>query len=58
MIEQDVAVDAAALVDLDLLGSGDDVAARELHRVRRVVLEEAVALGVEQVRALAAASPR
>ena len=55
-IEQDVAVDAAALVDLDLLGAGDHVAARELHRVRRVVLEEAVALGVEQVRALAAAA--
>ena len=46
--------DAAALVDLGLLGARDDVARRELHRVRRVALEEAVAFRVEQVRALAA----
>ena len=55
-VEQDVPVDAAALVDLDLLGPRDDVAAGELHRVRRVVLEEAVALRVQEVRALAAAA--
>ena len=57
-VEQDVAVDAAALVDLDLLRARDDVAARQLHRVRRVVLQEALALGVEQVGALAAAALR
>ena len=55
-VEEDVAVDAAALVDLGLLGAGDDVAGRELHRVRRVALEEAVALGIEQVGALTAAA--
>src|SRR5438128_1447319 len=55
-VEQHVAVDTAAFVDLRLLGARDDVAARELHRVRRVPLQEAVVLGVEQVRALAAAA--
>ena len=55
-VEQDVAVHAAALVDLDLLGPGDDVAARQLHGVRRVVLEEPLALGVQQVRALSPAA--
>jgi hypothetical protein len=34
--------------------SGDDVARGELHLVRRVLLHEAFALGVEQVRTLAA----
>ena len=53
-VEQDVAVDAAPLVDLGLLRARDDVAARELHRVRCVALEEPVALGVEEVRTLAA----
>ena len=57
-VEQDVAVDAAALVDLGLLRARDDVAGGELHRVRRVVLQEALALGVEQVGALAAAALR
>ena len=47
-VEQDVAVDAAALVDLGLLGARDDVARRELHRVRRVALQEALALGVQR----------
>ena len=55
-VEQDVAVDAAALVDLGLLGARDDVARGELHRVRRVALQEALALGVEEVGALAAAA--
>ena len=55
-VEQDVAVDPAPLVDLRLLGARDDVAARELHRVRRVALQEALALGVQEVRALAAAA--
>ena len=55
-VEEDVAVDAAAFVDLGLLRARDDVAARQLHRVRRVVLEEALALRVEEVRALAAAA--
>ena len=55
-VEQDAPVDSAALVDLGLLGARDDVSARQLHRVRRVVLEEALALGVDQVRALAAAA--
>ena len=46
--------EAAALVDLGLLGAGDDVARGELHLVRRVALHEPLALGVEQVGALAA----
>ena len=54
-VERDGAVgEAAALVDLGLLGTGDDVARGELHLVRRVALHEALALGVEQVGALAA----
>ena len=54
-VERDGAVgEAAALVDLGLLGARDDVARGELHLVRRVRLHEALALGVEQVRALAA----
>ena len=55
-VEQDVAVDPAALVDLGLLRPGDHVAARELHRVRRVALEKPLALGVEKVGAFAAAA--
>jgi hypothetical protein len=54
-VEQDVALDAAPLVDLGLLCTRDHVAARELHRVRGVALEEAIALRVEEVRALPAA---
>ena len=46
--------EAAALVDLGLLGAGDDVARCELHLVRRVALHEALALGVQEVGALAA----
>src|SRR4029078_6976885 len=45
---------ASALVDLGLLGAGDDVARGELHLVGRVLLHEALALGVVEVRALAA----
>ena len=55
-VEQDVAVEPAALVDLGLLGAGDDVARGELHRVRRVADEEALAVLVQEVRALAAAA--
>ena len=55
-VEQHVALDPATLVDLGLLGAGDDVARGQLHRVRRVALEEALALGVEEVRAFAAAA--
>ena len=55
-VEHDAAVDAAALVDLRLLGAGDDVARGELERVRRVALHEALAVGVDEVRALAAAA--
>ena len=57
-VEEDVPVHAAPFVDLGLLRARDDVAARELHRVGRVVLEEAVAVRVEQVRALPAAALR
>ena len=46
--------DAAALEDLGLLGARDDVARGELHLVGRVLLHEALALGVQQHRALAA----
>ncbi len=54
-VEGDGAVgEAAALVDLGLLGAGDDVARGQLHLVRRVLLHEAFAVGVEQVSALAA----
>jgi hypothetical protein len=55
-IEQHVAVDSAPLVDLRLLRARDDVAACELHRVRRVPLEEALAAGVEEIGAFAAAA--
>jgi hypothetical protein len=57
-VEQHVPVDAAPLVDLGLLGAGDDVAARQLHRVRRVPLQKALALGVEQVGTLTTAPLR
>ena len=53
-VEEDVPVDAPPLVDLDLLCAGDDVAARQLHRVGRIVLQEPLALRVQQVGALAA----
>ena len=46
--------EAAALVDLGLLGARDHVARGELQLVGRVALEEALARGVEQPRALAA----
>src|SRR5215216_5159007 len=48
----------AALVDLRLLGAGDDVARGELHLVRGVLLHEALALGVVEVRPLAARALR
>src|SRR3954453_1201551 len=54
-VERDRPVgEAAALVDLGLLGAGDDVARGQLHLVRRVLLHEPFAVGVEQVGALAA----
>ena len=54
-VERDGAVgEAAALVDLGLLGARDDVARGELELVGRVLLHEALALGVVEVRALAA----
>ncbi len=53
-VEGDRAVrEAATLVDLGLLGAGDHVAGGQLHLVRRVLLHEALAVGVQQVRALA-----
>ncbi len=55
-VEQNRPVDAAALVDLRLLGARDDVAARQVLRRRRVALHEALALGVAQDPALAAAA--
>ena len=58
-VEGDGAVgEAAALVDLGLLGARDDVARGELHLVRRVALHEALALGVQEVGALAACALR
>ena len=54
-VERDRPVgEAAALVDLGLLGARDHVAARQLHLVGRVLLHEALALGVVEVGALAA----
>ena len=55
-VEVDVilAADAAALVDLGLLGAGNDVARRQLHLGRRVGLHEALALVVDDIGALAA----
>ena len=54
-VERDRAVgEAAALVDLGLLGARDDVARGQLHLVGRVLLHEALALRVVEVRALAA----
>ena len=54
-VERDRAVgEAAALVDLGLLGARDDVARGQLELVGRVLLHEALALGVVEVRALAA----
>ena len=55
-VEQDAAVDAAALVDLGLLRARDDVARGQLAGVRGVLEHEPVALGVSQVAALAAAA--
>jgi hypothetical protein len=55
-IQEHVAVEPATFVDLRLLRSGDDVARGELHRVGRVMQEEALAAGVEQVCALPAAA--
>ena len=46
--------EAAALIDLGLLGARDDVARGELELVGRVPLHEALALGVQQPGALAA----
>ena len=53
-VQQDAAFHPAAFVDLRLFGARDDVAAGQLHHVRGVTLQEAVALGVEEVGALAA----
>ena len=46
--------EAATLVDLGLLGARDHVARGQLHLVGRVLLHEALALGVVEVGALAA----
>ena len=55
-VEHHVPVDPAALVDLGLLGARDHVARGELHRVRRVALQEPLAVLVQQERAFAAAA--
>ena len=52
-VEEDAPVDSPALVDLRLLGSRDDVTGRKLHHIGGVPLHEALALGVEEVSALA-----
>ena len=53
-VERDRAVlEAAALVDLGLLGARDHVAGGELDLVGRVALHEALAVGVEELGALA-----
>src|SRR5581483_7525143 len=57
-VEHHAAVDAATLVDLRLLGTGDDVARGKLERVGRVALHEALAVLVDEVRALAPAALR
>ncbi len=55
-VEQHAAVDAAARLDLARLGAGHDIARGQLHRVRRGLRHEAVAVRVAQVGALAAAA--
>src|SRR4051794_20099335 len=50
--------EAAALVDLRLLRARDDVARGKLELVGRILLHEALALGVVEVRALAAGALR
>jgi hypothetical protein len=49
-----LALEAVALLELGDLGAADDVPRAELHLGRHVVLEEALALVVDQVAALAA----
>ena len=49
-----VLADAAAFADLDRDRAAHDVARREILRVRRVALHEALALGIREVTALAA----
>ena len=53
-VEQHAAVDAAAFEDLRPLRARDDVARGQLALVRGVLEHEALALGVEQISALAA----
>ena len=55
-VEQHAAVDAAPGLDLARLGARDDVARGQLHRVRRGLRHEAIAVRVAQVGALAAAA--
>src|SRR5438270_3565455 len=55
-VEENVAVDATPCVDLHLLGARDHVTRRQLHGVRRIPLEEALAVFVQKIRALAAAA--
>ena len=57
-VEEHAAVDAAPLLDLGGLGAGDAVAGGELPHVGGVTVHEALALGVEEVGALAAGGLR
>src|SRR5439155_16151349 len=50
--------DAAALADLDRLGSADHIAGREVLLARRIFGHEALALAVGQIVALAAGALR
>jgi hypothetical protein len=50
--------ETAALLELGHLGSGDHIAGPQFHLLRRVALEESLALGVLQVASLTAAALR
>src|SRR5581483_2849327 len=53
-VQKDAAVHAAPLIDLGAFRARDDVAAGQLHHVGRVLLHEALALGVQEVGPLGA----
>ena len=53
-VEEDTAVDVPSFIDFSLLGARDDISRSKFHHIGRVTLHEALALGVDEIRALAA----